>query len=90
MTNKQKLRILCRIRTDLQDDAGQITSLNSAIRNAAEDFSYLVNSAYSISIKRKIEALQEPYQGNDRFIQNAKSYCQYEINHVCNEMENDD
>ncbi len=89
MTNNQKLNKLCNIRTDLSDDSSSITSINTAIQSVADDFSDLIKSSLCSSVKGKIEDLKEPYQGSDSYIKNAKSYCQYEINRVCQAIENE-
>ncbi len=90
MTNKQKLNKLCNIRTDLGDDSSHISTVNSAIQAAADDFEDLFSYTGSGSVKTKIEGLKEPSQGSDSNIKNAKSYCQYEINRVCAEIEKED
>lgn len=87
MTNQQKLNKLCNIRTDLGDDYSAITTINNHIQSVADNYVSLVSSSQSNIVKGKIEDLKEPSQTNDGLIVNAKSYCQYEINRVCKEID---
>lgn len=61
---------------------GIITFFDNVPATVAGDFADLIKSSFCSGVKSKIEALKEPAQSNDSNISTAKSYCQYEINHV--------
>lgn len=85
MTNKQKFNKLCNIRTDLTDDSSSVTTINSRLQSVADDFADMVSFS-GCGVKGKIEGMKEPSQWSDTLIQNARSYCQYEINKVDKEL----
>ena len=87
MTNNQKLNKLYNIKNDLEDDSSQITTINSSIQKVADDFANMIKSDSCVSIKANIEGYKEVMQSNDGNISDAKSYCQYEINKVLQDLE---
>lgn len=81
-----KINRLTRARKDLRDDYDSISDINNKINNIIDDVQSFIQVG-SGTIVSKLDDLKEPYQSNDSDITNARTYLQYEINHLSRKLE---